>query len=78
MPDRDYTDEIALRRKDIRGHRDEIIRALDQGLPEAVVAACIVDSVVRESAPLEVRLQFALAINQEVQQIAAEWGGKGS
>jgi hypothetical protein len=76
MTARDHTDEIARTRKQIRERRDDIIRALDQRLPEAVVVACLIDSIVRESAPLEVRLEFAAAINDEVQKIASEWRGK--
>ena len=77
MTDRDYTGEIAQRLNDVRDRRADIVRALEQQVPEAVIVACLVDAIVRERAPLEVRLQFAAGINYEVQKIAAEWRGSG-
>ena len=75
MAPEDFAGEIDHRRKDVRERRADIVRALEQQVPEAVIVACFVDAIVRESAPIEVRLQFAACINDEVQKIAAEWRG---
>jgi hypothetical protein len=77
MTTQDHTDEIARTRQQVRERRGAIIHALDQQLPEAVVVACLIDSILRESAPLEVRLEFAAGINDEVQKITREWRGAG-
>ena len=72
MAPEDFAGEIEHRRKDVRERRADIVPALEQQVPEAVIVACLVDAIVRESAPIEVRLQFATCINDEVRKIAAE------
>src|SRR5215204_3392092 len=70
---RDYTSEIVRTRQQVRERRDDIIRALEQQLPEAAVIACLVDAIVQADATIEVRLEFAVGIHQEFRAIVHEW-----
>jgi hypothetical protein len=70
---RDYTSEVVRTRQQVRERRDEIVRALEQQLPEAAIIACLVDAIVQQDATIEVRLEFAVGIHQEVQAIVQEW-----
>ena len=72
--DHEYHTEVVARTQiTTQACRGEIIEALEQQLPAAVIVACLVDSIVRAGASPEVRLKVAAVINREVHAIATEW-----